>query len=300
LAGAPGAALLHDGFVYHRLRVRLLEDQLARLFRRLAEVGAEAIVGKGWAVARGYPMVGLRPYGDLDLLVGPEAEASIREVLAAWDGIPPAVELHGEFNELDGRSRDDLLGRSRTADLAGDPVRIFGPEDHLRLLALHALEHGLARPFWLCDLGLLLETLPPDFDWALCLRGRPWEAEGIRCALGLTSSLLGVDLAGPGVPAGVRGRPLPGWLIPAALEALGAHEHYLQAGDPDDQLLSLRPLLRSARLRWANPIEATFRRRAPWRGPRLPVQMLDYTLRSAGFALRAPSNLLRLISTTGC
>lgn len=295
LRDRPAGALLHDGFVYHTLRVRALERQLGPLVVRLRERGVEVVLGKGWAVGRGYPLAGLRPYGDLDFLVHPSDLPEARRELAGWDGIPPAVEWHEEFNELRDRSRDELFQRSRLVDLSGVPIRVFAPEDHLRLLALHALEHGLSRPFWLCDVALLLETLPVDFDWALCTQGGAWEGEGVRCLLGLVRELLGVDLQAAGVPPQWRNPPLPPWLVPAALEALGAGEHYLQAGSPEEQLLSPGALLESARLRWANAIEVTFRRRLPWSAlPRAPFQVLDYAVRGVGFLSRAPSGALRL------
>ena len=287
LRDSPGAALLHDGFVVHTPRVRMLQAQLPRLVDSLRERGVETVLGKGWAVGRRYPLGGLRPYGDIDLLVEPDQMEQAHAVLAEWDGIPPPVEFHSGFNELRDRSVGELFGRSRLVELDGVPIRVFAEEDHLRLLTLHALEHGLARPFWLCDVALLLESLPADFDWHLCMRGGHWEGEGVRCALGLVGHLLDVDLEAVGVPAPWREPPLPRWLVPAAVRALGAKEHYLEAGDPGDHLLHPRALLRSARLRWANPIEATFRREAPWNErSRLAVRFEDYLRRAAGFALR--------------
>ena len=40
-----------------------------RVFRLLREKGIEAILAKGWAVARLYPDRVLRPYGDIDICV---------------------------------------------------------------------------------------------------------------------------------------------------------------------------------------------------------------------------------------
>lgn len=271
-----------------------MEQQLPLLFGALRERGVEPILGKGWAIGRQYPLAGLRPYGDLDLLIRPSHLPAARQVRADWDGVPPFTEFHTRFRQLGDRSLDDLFGRSCLVDLHGVPIRVLGPEDHLRLLALHPLRHGLARPFWLCDVALLLETLPDGFDWDLCMAGARWEGEGVRCALGLVGALLGVDLRRAGVPTGWRAPGVPGWLIPSALKALGTTDHYLRAGSPEDQVLDPRALLRSARLRWPNAIEATARRRAPWSGlPRRPIQLMDYAARSAGFALRAPAHLWR-------
>lgn len=300
LRDLPGAALLHDGFVYHTLRVKMLQGRIAPLVSALRERGIGVILAKGWSVGRHYPLPGLRPHGDLDFLVAPTRLAEAQQVLAEWDGVPPPVEFHPGFNELADRTVEDLFRRSRVEELDGVPIRVFAPEDHLRLLTLHALEHGLARPFWLCDVALLLETLPGDFDWDLCRSGGRWEGEGVRCALGLVAELLNVDLERAGMPAGWRERPLPPWLVPAAFEALGVTDHYLTSEDPDDLLTEPMALVRAARLRWANSIEATFRRRAPWTAfPRKPIQTADFLARGAGFALRAPAGLWARLTRTG-
>ena len=44
-------------------------------------------------------------------------------------------------------------------------------EDQLRQLCLHLLRHGACRPLWLCDVAVMLESLPGDFDWDRCLGG---------------------------------------------------------------------------------------------------------------------------------
>ena len=77
-------------------------------------------------------------------------------------------------------------------------------------------------------------------------------------------------------------------------KALGAEAHYMD--EPDFGTLVRRPgaLFRAARLRWANPIEATFRREAPWDdNPRLPVQLADYLIRGFGFLGDLPGYLRR-------
>jgi len=204
------------------------------------------------------------------------------------------IELHSAFNELADRSPEDLLTRVRSVSLNGAEVRIFGPEDHLRLVALHALEHGLARPVWLCDVAVLLESLPVDFDWSQASAGDPWLSRGFRCALGLARELLEVELAAAAVPREWGDATLPSWLAPAALSALGVRSHYMDVPDPSALLMKPVPLFQAARLRWANPIEVTFRRRASWdRGLRLPHQAVDFLARSVGVILRTPRQLRR-------
>jgi hypothetical protein len=159
---------------------------------------------------------------------------------------------------------------------------------------LHALEHGLARPLWLCDVAVLLENLPVDFHWSLARKGDPWLSRGFGCALGLARELLGVEPAAAEGLRDRRGASLPSWIVPAALSALGARSHYMDVPDPSSLLLQPGPLLQAARLRWANPIEVTFRRRASWdRGPRLPHQAVDFLARSWGVMRRMPRHFRR-------
>ena len=43
-----------------------------------------------------------------------------------------------------------------------------------------AVRHGLWRPLWLVDVALLVESLPPGFDWDACLSASAWAADGVR------------------------------------------------------------------------------------------------------------------------
>ena len=65
---------------------------------------------------------------------------------------------------------DELFARSRVVNLGNEQIRILGLEDQLALSCIHLLKHGAWRPLWLCDVGLIIETLPAYFDWELCLR----------------------------------------------------------------------------------------------------------------------------------
>lgn len=291
----PAAAPLREAYRYHTLRVRLLEQRLREVLSWLRDRGIEPILVKGWALGRLYPGAGLRPYGDLDLLVFPHQLPRARDALIV-PGAPGApVELHTGFPMLADRRLDHLFQRSRLVSLEGESVRILGAEDQLRLVTLHGLNHGLCRPLWLCDAAVALEAIPREFDWDYAMWGDHWLSEGVRCALGLVRTLLRVDLEKAGVPAGWREGPLPEWVVPAALRAFGATRHYMDLPDPGELVLKPGVLLRAARLRWSNPLEVTWRLRAPWNDrPRLPYQLLDYLLRGAGFLRRIPGHILEL------
>ncbi len=274
-----------------------METQLRAILSFLRSRGVEPVLGKGWAVARHYPAAGLRPFGDLDLLIRPEEMGAAVEALNDPDHPMAPVEIHGSFHQLLDRSLADLLHRSRFVPLGDTEVRILAPEDHLRLLALHGFGHGHWRPLWLCDLAVFLEEIGKEedpFDWELCMSGDRWRSEGVRCGLGLARALLGVELEKAGVPAAWRDPSLPEWLIPSVLRSWGARKHWLHMDDARELVGSPRKLLAVAGLKWSNPLEVTYRRGAPWNeNPRLPYQVFDYLARGLGFIGGLPGATLR-------
>jgi hypothetical protein len=242
-------------------------------------------------VARLYPRPGLRPYGDIDVYVRTEQAPAARAALEqpGEDALP--VDLHRGLSELDDRRSDEVFARSRIVRLGDTDVRVFGPEDHLRLLALHLLRHGAWRPVWLCDLALVLETLPPDFDWACFTSGDARRADAAACALRLAHELLGAGLEG--VPAEMWRRTLPRWLVPTVLRQWGdgRFEPHGTRTPMAVELRRPRGLLRALRVRWPNAVEATVGRRARFDGfPRLPYQIGECLARTLRFA-RFPGGL---------
>lgn len=275
---------LHDAYRLFVLQAALHEERIARAFAALRAAGVDAILGKGWAVARLYPDPGLRPYGDVDLYVRPEDHAAARKALP--DPQAGGIDLHRGFAELDDRRADELFARSRVETLRGVEIRVFALEDHVRLLALHMLRHGVLRPLWLCDVGLAVESRPPEFDWDVFARGSRRRSAWVRSSFGLAHALLGARLEG--VPRPEAAARLPRWLVPAVLRQWSAFVP--PHGSRAPMAASLRrpvAFLRGLRLRWPNPVEATVAVGGPFNElPRLPFQVGDCLLRTAQFARR--------------
>ena len=276
---------LRDAFRLQTLHARIHERRLIRALGLLEAAGIQSILAKGWSVARCYPSPGLRPYGDLDLHVAPEAHAAAAALFRAHEEEGLGVDLHRGVPSL-GRPWAEVAKHAVATSLEASRVRVLGPEDHLALLCVHLLSHGAWRPLWLCDVALFLEELPADFDWAYLQSLPPRQVEEVRLVALLAQRLLDADLHH--TPWG-SDEGIPRWLAPAVLDAWGRGGHYsltariaLSAADP-------RRFFEAVRIRWPNPVEATVRWRAPYNGfPRLPFQCLDAVVRGARALVSAP------------
>ncbi len=111
----------------------------------------------------------------------------------------------------------EVWGRSVRLEVEGVGVRTLGAEDHLRLLCLHFLRHGGWRPLWLCNIGAVMESRPPDFDWDLFFEGSARDAGACASAILLARRILGADLTGTPLEAKADDRPrLPLQVVDAA------------------------------------------------------------------------------------
>ena len=283
------AAELQRAARLQALQAALHEKSIEQCFALLRSVGVEPLLLKGWAVARLYPERHLRPSGDLDLLVRPTAQSTAAAALSS-PSRPPLVLIdthHEEFDALDEEEWDQLFARSQLHQLNQTPVRVLGAEDQLRFLCEHLLRHSVYRPLWLCDLAVMLEALPPRFDWERCLKGTRPQAIRLACAINLAGRLLGASLAS--VPEQVRATPLPAWLVSEVLiqwERPCTTERHA----PELMAISLRHPRRWPRAllkRWPDPILASVRRgRSFDERARLPAQMAQYLAQSINFLRR--------------
>lgn len=273
----------HDAYRIHTMEAEAHALRAADVLGRLAAAGVTPLLVKGWAVARLYPEVGLRPYTDLDLIVRPSEMATARAILREPPAIGVAVDLHEGPDRLDRLDFHDLVARAEVAMLGDQPVRIPGAEDHLRFMALHALRHGVFRPIWLVDLAVALEARTSGFDWMRCLGADPRRADWVASALALAARLLGARVEG--TPAAGRLATLPAWLIRAVLRnwSHGTGRSHLAPvfGALVANLGHPASAWAEARRRWDRPIEATLEVGGPFnRLPRWPYQVAAVVRRS--------------------
>jgi hypothetical protein len=263
--------LLRDTYRVQLMRAALHEGAIKALVVALRAAGVEAVLFKGWAAARLYPEAALRPHGDVDLWVLPEQVEAAERVLAGVAAGPIDLDFHRRLYYLDDRSEQEISRRSLLVPLEEIEVRVLGWEDHLRLLCLHLLKHGLRRASALCDVALMVEQVPADFDWEYFRWGDQPRTRAAACVIGLAEQLLGTQ-----VPAGAvirRGSELPRWLVTAVLRQWGVQF----SSEPRE--LMVRTLRRPGAIpgaflaRWPSPIEVSYEWRLPFNDlPRAPFQ----------------------------
>ena len=281
--GTSSAGLkLKHAYISQVLEEELQEREILQAFEVLRSAGIEPLLAKGWAITRLYPGPGLRSYTDIDLCVRAQHRSMAKDTLSDLVAQGCWLDLHTEFRPLD-RTVEELYLHSQQVSLGEAEIRVLGPEDQLRLSCLHMLYHGVFRPVWLCDLGMVLESLPSDFDWDYFLHGRHRNSDGVLCALGLAHRLLGANLP-QDAPLALREAHLPGWLIPSVLEQWGKMEHYMYSLPMAFHLRHPKGLFQALRLRWPNSIQATTRVGGPFNElPRLPFQIAEVFLRTGRF-----------------
>ena len=264
LAGSHAAQRLRSAYRLQALSAARAAGRLQILAQLLRRAGVPALLLKGHAMARHYPQACLRPYGDIDIWV---AAAHLQKVQALVLGAPEPlyVDLHSGFDGFAPDAFVALWQRSVEVLPQAPCLRGLGQEDHLRLLAMHLLRHGASRPAWLCDIALLLETLPANFDWPLCLGANRLQSGWLQTVLGLCVQLLGAEAdRAPQVL-----HSAPAWLTHAVLNTWGSgHGEPLWVLDRSAWRLWRQPvaLYRDVAHRWPNAMQAAVHLGAPLHG----------------------------------
>jgi hypothetical protein len=259
LSKTQSGELLHQAFRLLTLQARIHEQRIQRVLRALRASNIEPILIKGWSVARRYPQIGLRPFGDIDLLIRPQQHLQAAWVAGSEQLRDCPTDLHPGAFELADRSIDDLFARSRLVECEGEQVRVLSDEDHFALLAVHLLKHAAWRPLWLCDLALFLESIPPDFDWNLCLGTDARRANWILSAIGLARDLLDASIHNERInrlavsPRWLSETLVGNWEKPLTVN----HEPHNHGAPIRSYLRRPRGLLKDLGGRWPNPILAT-------------------------------------------
>lgn len=280
--------LLHQAFRLLVLRAKAHETQIEKLFRLFREREVEALLVKGWAVARYYPEPALRPYGDIDLLIHPSDFDRAARVLQSDEARDCQTDAHVWMFELADRPIEDVFARSRLVHCAGEQVRVLSDEDHFALLSIHLLKHAAWRPLWLCDIAMLLETMAEGFDWEICFGRDKRRLNWILAVVGLAQKLLGAEIPHAGI-AELAKQP-PDWLSTQVLrnwEIPFAHLHAPLTHNAPIRSYLRRPrgLLKDLARRWPDPILATVTANGTFgKRPRIRYQFGNWVIRAARLA----------------
>ena len=259
LADTQSGELLHQAFRLLTLQAAIHQTKIERVFRHLRAANVEPILIKGWSVARQYPQPGLRPYGDIDLLVTHEDFSTATSVTESAELRDCRIDLHPGIFELVDRRLSDVFARSKLVPCGTERARVLSDEDHLALLAVHFLKHAGWRPLWLCDIALLLESTPDDFDWDVCLGPDKRRVNWILSVIGLARELLGASSDDARIDARAI---VPAWLSESVLTNweqpfVGKHEPYNHQAPIRSYLTRPGGVIADLRRRWPNPILAT-------------------------------------------
>lgn len=291
LTSSPLAFQFQQAYRKHTLEAARHERDIRALFTLLRSNSIEPILIKGWSVARLYSEKGLRPYDDIDLVIRRDQYDPAQTIVRGQQVSESLIDLHCELDEYGFENEDDFFANSQLVKLGDVDVRVPALEDSLRLACIHFLRHGAFRPLWLCDVALLVETRPADFDWDRCL-GSKRIADWIACTIGLAHQLLGACV--DDTPVKKRAENLPRWLVPSVLkqwEKPFAKDHGVarHRAPISSYLRNPSGLFGDLLRRWPNGIEATVYVRGSFNElPRLPYQIGECLGRAARFAARLP------------
>ena len=199
---------------WNLLAQKVNERAAAAAISRLTDVGIEAVLFKGYSVARFYPPLTIRTYGDIDIAVNPTQYLRAYDRLASGPTEKLNVDLHEGFRDRDTLPWSDIYSRTYDVELDGVPVRVLGEEDQLRMVATHWLIDGGLFKDKLWDIYYLVTNRKPDFDWRLCMDFvGPIRKTWVISAIATARDYLDLDLAG--VPEEIVNFKLPNWYVQA-------------------------------------------------------------------------------------
>jgi hypothetical protein len=228
------AERLHTMYVRTRVANLLIFQELGGCLQDFSREQIPVVLLKGSAlIVQLYPDPGMRPLGDVDLLIPSEAAARARTLLLER-GYAPHIEVGNEFgrrfsNEqsfLRQDKRSDYIDlhwhlfglsfyrqrtpidwfwqRTTATEVTGQPARMFTPTAQLLYLSAHsALHHGGQRLIWLYDVALLLSRCRDEIAWEELVQA----AQEFGLAQPLRMTLMQVrEVWGVAVPAEAKRR----------------------------------------------------------------------------------------------
>lgn len=176
------------------------------------DCGLDAILLKGWSVARFYDTETDRSYTDIDLAFDPKVADAAMD---AWRKIASGkfiVDPHIGLRDLDNLSWDELFSSSYTVELDGIPIRVLADEDNLRVTAVHWLIDGAVNRDKLFDIYFLVKNRRRGFDWDRCLDAAgPTRRKWIIAVIAAARDYLELNVSN--LPEALKTAKLPDWFV---------------------------------------------------------------------------------------
>ena len=203
--------LLNGQYTLSQKRFMLARSLVIQITERLNNVGIQPLWVKGVILAESlYSDPGMRPFGDLDLIVGPEeysraqgalsifqkTEESLRDTafianLSSDSDLQIGIELHnsnGKINYLEhafekclginwAQEIEKVYAASVPVESALGRIRMISKPFMLRFSCIHYTVHLISSfpPFlWLCDIAFLLNKYRTSLEW----NDFPWQIQG--------------------------------------------------------------------------------------------------------------------------
>jgi hypothetical protein len=223
---AADAALLREAYrrawIHHQHLIARVAPALDALHRK----GIETLLLKGAALAIAtYERPALRPFGDVDVLVSPDAAPRADAVLERLGWTPfrtlaPTlrVALHGlGYTDAHGATLDlhayalveccapgidgGFWSRSEGVQAGGVATRVLSPADQLLHVCTHGLRfHPIPTSHWMADATMILRRAADALDWRVFVE----EARARRITFHVDRALDALDPDYAPVPAHVR------------------------------------------------------------------------------------------------
>jgi hypothetical protein len=275
---------LRDYYRKEALYSMLHEREISRCAAMLHERGVSCLFGKGWGVAKRYPGWGMRACGDIDVYVPEHQWAQAQTIIGDESSWAVSIDLHRSCQEFSAEPLEALWDRAEQVTLRGVECHFIPPEEHLRLLAFHALRHGIARPVWLLDIGFWLQAFGGSLDWARVMALSPTRLRWLKGVIWLAHTTLGFALPESLSPF----RPLPRWVLDDLYRVWG-RPYWARI-----PVLSLRrepwQMLQELPRHWPNAIEAVYEQGRPFEEKTLASQAIIFLQRSRKIlpAIRSP------------
>jgi hypothetical protein len=196
------AALITKENRRRKMRAAVMIQDFKRVHRSLVENGIRVMPIKGIALAHTiYPIVSLRYFDDIDLLVpiqdAPQAEETLKKIgyiihprapKPDWHHLPPyihhqhstMIEIHTDLirRARPGWDIEGIWQRARKTEMDGLETWLMADEDALIYTALHARHNLYNRLSYFLDGILLALKMPPDEANIRQLASRAKEAGG--------------------------------------------------------------------------------------------------------------------------